>query len=81
MVDGRSGEDLGVSVMEIPEFPDGQLFEGTTLWPRRWPEARYGPGGNSNLLSGLYGGRWASEGIHSLYVVEMWVGERWSDAM
>src|SRR6266403_3774142 len=60
---GRSGEDLGVSVIAIPEFPDGQLFDGRKLGLRRYPEARYG----SILLSGPYGGG-ATERICSLHV-------------
>lgn len=64
MVDGRSGEDLGISVMEIPEFPDGQLFDGRTFGLRRYPEARYG----STLLFGSYGGGWTTERICSLHV-------------
>src|SRR5882757_4687009 len=48
----RSGEDLGVSVIEIPEFPDGQLFDGRSLGLWRYPEARYG---SALLLSGSYG--------------------------
>jgi hypothetical protein len=73
-VDGRSGEDFGVSVMEIPEFSDCQLFDATLgLW--RYPEARYG----STLLSGPYGGGGATERIRGLHVrrninvgVEQW---------
>jgi len=64
MVDGRSGEDLGVSVMEISEFPWGQLFDGRTLGLRRYPEARYG----STLLFGSDAGGWATEKICSLHV-------------
>ena len=59
MVDGRSGENLGVSVIEIPEFPGGQFFDGRTFGLRRYPEARQG----STLLSGSYRGRWATERI------------------
>jgi hypothetical protein len=61
-VDGRSGEDLGVSVVEIPEFPDGQFFDGRTLGLRRYPEARHG-----SHLSGSYGGGGATERICSLH--------------
>ncbi len=64
MVDGRSGEDIGVSSMEIPKFPDGQLFDGSTLGLRRYPEARYG----STFLPGSYGGGWATERVCGLHV-------------
>jgi hypothetical protein len=40
--DERLGENLGISVVEVPEFPDGQLFDGRRLGLRRYPEARYG---------------------------------------
>lgn len=62
MVDGRRGEDLSVSVVEVPEFPDGQLFDGWRLGLRRYPEARYG----SNL-SGPNGRGKTAERIGSLH--------------
>jgi hypothetical protein len=61
--DARCGENLGVSIMEVPEFPDGQLFDGRRLWLRRYPEARHG-----SHLSGPYGGRGATERICGLHV-------------
>lgn len=62
-VDERGSEDLGVSVMEVPEFPDGQFFDGRTLGLRRYPEARHGC-----HLSGSYGGGRATERICCLHV-------------
>lgn len=62
-VDGRGSEDLGVSVVEVPEFPDGQFFDGRTLGLRRYPEARHGC-----HLSGAYGGGRATERICCLHV-------------
>lgn len=41
-IDGRRGEDLGISVVEVPELPDGQLFDGRRLGLWRYPEARHG---------------------------------------
>ena len=52
-IDGRHSEDLSISVMEVSEFPDGQLFDGRCFGLRRYPEARYG----SNLSGSHWGGR------------------------
>jgi hypothetical protein len=49
--------------MEVPEFPDGQFFDGRTLGLRRYPEARHGC-----HLSGSYGGGRATERICCLHV-------------
>ena len=61
--DARSGKNLGVSVMEVPEFPDGQLFDGRRLGLRRYPEARYG-----SHLSRSYRGGGTTERICGLHV-------------
>ena len=75
MIDGRCGEDIGVSFVEIPEFPDGQFFDGRTLGLRRYPEARYG----STLLPGSYRGGWAAERVCSLHVSRnVGLGRVWS---
>ena len=41
-IDGRRSEDLSVSVMEVSEFSDGQLFDGRYFGLRRYSEARHG---------------------------------------
>ena len=61
-VNGRRGEDLGISVVEVPEFPDSQLFDGGRLGLRRYPEARhwgnlsrpYGRGRTAKSTRGLH---------------------------
>ena len=52
-IDGRRGEDLGISVVEVPELPDGQLVDGRRLGLWRYPEARHG----SNPSGSYWGGR------------------------
>jgi hypothetical protein len=51
-IDGRRSEDLSVSVMEVSEFSDGQLFDGRYFGLRRYSEARYG----SDLSGSHWGG-------------------------
>jgi hypothetical protein len=60
--DGRHGENLSISVVEVPEFPDGQLFDGRRLGLWRYPEARYG-----RNLSGSYRGGRTSKRIGGLH--------------
>jgi hypothetical protein len=72
-INGRHGKDLCVSVIEISEFPDGQLFDGRRLGFRRCPEARYG-----SDLSGPYWGRgvtWRICGLHMRRNVGVGAGE------
>lgn len=61
-IDGRRGEDLCVSVIEISEFPGGQLLDGRRLRLRRCSEAGYG----SNLSGSYWGGgaAWRICGLH-----------------
>jgi hypothetical protein len=61
-IDGRRGEDLCVSVIEVSEFPSGQLLDGRRLGLRRCPEAGYG----SDLSGSYWGGgaAWRICGLH-----------------
>lgn len=36
------GEDVGISVVEVPELSNDQLTDGRKLWLWRYPEAGYG---------------------------------------